>query len=210
MAYASRTGTRRNLEALRTHGWGLFVSAAGVLRTEGFSTYALDNGAWTAHRQGRLFDERAFLGAVELLGEGAQFVVVPDIVCGGLASLRLSEAWLPRLDGVGRRRLLAVQNGMAPADVRGLLSSQVGIFVGGDSAWKETTLPAWGDLAREIGCYLHVGRVNTVRRIRLCQLADAQSFDGTSVSRFATTIDRLDSARRQPALPRPGRGVEAD
>jgi len=125
MAYASRTGTRRNLEALRAHGWGLFVSATGVLRTEGFSTYALDNGAWTAHRQGRPFDERAFLAAVDLLGEGAQFVVVPDIVCGGLASLRLSEAWLPRLDGVGRRRLLAVQNGMVPADVRGLLSSEV-------------------------------------------------------------------------------------
>jgi hypothetical protein len=212
MAYASRTGTRRNLEALRTHSWGLFVSARGALRTEGFRTYALDNGAWTSYREGRPFDERAFLVAVEALGAGAQFIVAPDVVCGGLASLRLSEAWLPRLAGVGRRRLVAVQNGMVPADVRCLLSSQVGIFVGGDTAWKESTLPVWGELARDVGCYLHVGRVNSARRIRLCQLAGAHSFDGTSVSRFAKTIGRLDSARRQAVLdfdpelpgPRPG------
>jgi hypothetical protein len=199
-AYASRTGTRRNLEALRAHRWGLFVSARGALRTEGFATYALDNGAWTSYREGRPFDETAFLAAVELLGAGAQFVVAPDIVCGGLASLRLSEDWLPRLAGVGRRRLIAVQNGMCPADVRGLLSAEVGLFVGGDTSWKEATLPLWGELAREVGCYLHVGRVNSARRIRLCQLAGASSFDGTSVSRFARTIHRLDAARRQAVL----------
>jgi hypothetical protein len=206
-AYASRTGSRRTLEALRSHRWGLFVSATGVLRTEGFSTYALDNGAWTAYRQGRPFDERSFLRAVDLLGAGAQFVVVPDIVCGGLASLRLSERWLPRLEGVGGRRLIAVQNGMVPTDVRHLLSAEVGIFVGGDSAWKESTLPAWGKLAEETRSYLHVGRVNTVRRIRLCHQAGAASFDGTSVTRFSKTIELLDEARRRvPPSCRLGRG----
>jgi hypothetical protein len=200
LAYASRTGTRRNLEALRSCGWGLLVSAKGALRTEGFETYALDNGAWTAYRTGRPFDEAAFLAAVEALGARAQFVVVPDIVCGGLDSLRFSEGWLPRLGDVGRRRLLAVQNGMEPEDVRPFLSRDVGIFVGGDTAWKERTLPLWGELARESGCYLHVGRVNSARRIRLCQLSGAHSFDGTSVSRFAQSIGRLDSARRQAVL----------
>lgn len=34
--YASRTGTKRNLDAMRANGWGLLVSAKGVLRTEGF------------------------------------------------------------------------------------------------------------------------------------------------------------------------------
>lgn len=50
-AYASRTGTRRNLAALRAAGWGLFVSAAGVHRDEGFR-FIIDNGAWTAYRKG--------------------------------------------------------------------------------------------------------------------------------------------------------------
>lgn len=200
MPYASRTGTRKNLDALRSLGWGLMVSATGVLRTEGFETYALDNGAWTAFQRAEPFDASAFRAAVELLGAGAEFVVVPDIVCGGLDSLRFSESWLSGLDGIGKRRLVAVQNGMVPADVRGLLGAEVGIFVGGDTEWKEKTLPVWGDLAHATGCYLHVGRVNTARRILLSKLAGADSVDGTSASRFVNTIGLLDSACRQAVI----------
>jgi hypothetical protein len=65
IGYASRTGTRRNLAALRAAGWRLLLSPTGVLRTEGFR-YALDNGAWTAHQQGTEFDELAAAG----LGRG--------------------------------------------------------------------------------------------------------------------------------------------
>lgn len=67
--YASRTGTRRNLALLRAAGWRLFVSAKGVLRTEGFP-YALDNGAWSAFTQGEDFDVEAFEKAFDLLGAG--------------------------------------------------------------------------------------------------------------------------------------------
>lgn len=197
--YASRTGTRVNLTALRAAGWRLMVSARGVLRHEGMK-YALDNGAWTAHQRNEPFDERAFLRALDRLGAGADFIVAPDIVCGGRASLRFSERWLPRISLLGRPILLAVQNGIAPEDVRSLLCPELGIFVGGDTAWKETSLPLWGELATETGCYLHVGRVNTIRRITLCALAQAHSFDGTSASRYRKSLPRLDQARRQPAL----------
>lgn len=60
IAYASRTGTRRNLDALRGAGWRLLVSATGVHRHEGFR-YAIDNGAWTAYQAGTLWNESAFL-----------------------------------------------------------------------------------------------------------------------------------------------------
>jgi hypothetical protein len=60
--------------------------------------------------------------------------------------------------------------------------------------------PVWGRLARECGAYLHVGRVNSARRISLCALAGADSFDGTSVTRFACTAQELDHARNQLAL----------
>jgi len=199
--YASRTGTIRNLNALRACGWGLMVSATGVLRTEGFTRYALDNGAWTAHQQGKPFDEGLFLAAVERLGACADFVVLPDIVMGGVSSLSLSEKWLPRIEGRARLLLVAVQNGMEAQHIRPFLSASVGIFVGGDTAWKEATMPIWCSLAREMGSYAHVGRVNTCRRIKLCHLAGADSFDGTSATRFSSTLGRLDSALRQPTLP---------
>lgn len=95
IGYAARTGTHRNLEALRLAGWRLLVSARGKLQTHGMR-YALE----------------------------------------------------------------------------------------------------WGALARDTGCYLHVARVNTVRRVRLCDAAGADSFDGSSVTRFACNLPRLDFARR--------------
>lgn len=195
MAYASRTGTRRNLAALRAAGWGLLVTPA-VPRTEGFDRFCVDNGAWSAFCQGTAWDPGAFSALVDAVGTG-DFVVAPDIVAGGLASLALTESWLPRLPGL---RLIAVQDGMTPADVRPLLGATVGIFVGGSTDWKLATLPAWGRLAKEAGCYLHVGRVNSKRRIYACAYVGADSFDGTSVSRYAVTLPKLDGARRQPSL----------
>ena len=83
--YASRTGTRRNLAALRAAGWGLLVSRAGEWRTEGFDRYVLDNGAWSDFQQGRPFDAEAFERLLDRLGGNADWVVLPDIVAGGIA-----------------------------------------------------------------------------------------------------------------------------
>lgn len=195
MGYASRTGTRRNLAALRRAGWRLLVSARGVLRTEGFP-YALDNGAWTAHQAGEPFDEAAFSIALDLLGEEADWVIAPDIVAGGLLSLRCSVSWLPRLAHC-RRVLIAVQDGMAPADVAPYLSERVGVAIGGSTEWK------LDQLGRRVwsASWLHVLRVNTSRRISLCHWARADSFDGSGPSRFASVLPRLDQARKQGALP---------
>jgi hypothetical protein len=196
IAYASRTGTRRNLAALRGAGWRLLVSAAGCLRSEGFR-YALDNGAWSAYTSGRPFDDRAFGVALRKMGAAADWTVIPDIVAGGLASLDLSLRWMRRVLDESPRALLAVQDGMCAADVRGFLGDRVGLFVGGSTKWKEETIPAWSALGRSVGCWVHVGRVNTARRISVCTGAGANSFDGTSASRFSKSLGPLDSARRQ-------------
>lgn len=193
ISYASRTGTKRNLEELRNAGWHLLVSAKGVLRTEGLP-YAIDNGAWSAFTQGEKFDEAAFGKAVDLLGEKADFLVVPDIVAGGLRSLEFSLRWLERLKGIPTKLLLAVQNGMAPDDVREYLSPAVGVFVGGTTNWKLATVNAWGSLANRRCCHMHVGRVNSAKRIALCAAAGANSIDGTSATRFAKTLPRLAAA----------------
>lgn len=203
IAYASRTGTRRNLDGLRRAGWRLVVSARGVLRHEGFR-YGLDNGAWTAFQTGQPFDVTAFDRAVALLGARADWIVVPDIVMGGLDSLTFSRRWLKNL----RRRkalrdqtfLIAVQNGMEPKHLRRLLGPKVGIFVGGDTDWKLATMKQWGALAHSRGAICHVGRVNTAKRIHACEAAGVDSFDGSSASRFAVTLRPLELARQQTDL----------
>lgn len=191
--YASRTGTRRNLAALREAGWRLLVSATGVWRSEGFP-YAIDNGAWTAHQKGELFDASLFERCVDAMWEGADWIVVPDIVGGGLRSLDLSLSWAARLPGL---RLIPVQDGMEPGHVEPYLHEGLGLFLGGSTEWKLERMRQWGAVARRAGCYYHVGRVNTRRRIRMCIEAGADSCDGTSATRFAVTLPMLDAASRQ-------------
>jgi hypothetical protein len=199
IAYASRTGTRRNLKALREAGWRIMVSAKGVLRTEGFP-YCLDNGAWWAFVNGQPFDEVAFLRAYEMLAAGADFVVLPDVVAGGLPSLDFSLSWRERLGKPVCPQLLAVQDGMEPHDVTAIVGPHLGIFVGGSTEWKEARVSDWGELARKVSAYMHVGRANSARRIALCAAAGADSFDGSSASRYAVTLPKLDLARRQLEL----------
>ena len=195
--YASRTGTARNLAAFRAHGWRVLVSATGVLRTEGFP-YAIDSGAWTAHNSGTPFNEPAFVRVVELLGADADFIVCPDIVCGGLESLALSLRWLPWVLARTRVALIPAQNGMVPADLAPHLGPRVGVFVGGDDDFKDGTMLEWSALAHRCGAICHVGRVNCLKRIRLCRAAAVDSADGTSGSRFADTVPQIDGWRKRP------------
>lgn len=207
VGYASRTNTRRNIAALRARGdgWGWLVQpfdrggpVLGGLR------HAIDNGAWHLFNAGRSFDADAFRRTIGEYGDGADFVVVPDIVMGGLASFDLSRSWLPELLAsphlAGVRLLVPVQDGMVPGDVDPLISDRVGIFVGGSTEWKVATTLEWGRYARSRGAYLHIARVNSARRIALCAAAGANSYDGTSATRYAETVPLLDGARRQRDL----------
>lgn len=194
IAYASRTGTRRNLAALRAAGWRLLVSARGVLRHEGFR-YALDNGAWTAFQEQTPFDSAAFERAVELLGREADWIVVPDKVGDREETLAMSRYWLPRLRGIAPL-LFAVQDGMDVRDV----PDGCGVFLGGSTDWKLRTMPGWGAWCRREGRYFHVARVNSGRRISLAKQAGADSIDGSSASRFALSLPRLQRGIAQEAF----------
>lgn len=199
MAYATTTRTRRNIEEMRKHDLRLLITPDITTLHDGFH-YAIDNGAWGAFQRGDDIDFDAFEALVDDVGADADFVVVPDIVCGGVESLRRSEEWLARLEGRCRLLLVPVQNGFTPDDVRAWLGAGVGIFVGGDTEWKLSSLPVWGELALDVGCHLHVARVNTKNRIRRCALAGAHSFDGTSATRFGDNAEKIDRWRAQQTL----------
>lgn len=199
IAYASRTGTRRNLDFLRARNWRLMVSAKGVLRTEGFR-YALDNGAWHSYANKVPFDADAFRRALDLFGERADFIVLPDIVCGGLRSLEFSLSWLDEVRAFGRLMLLPVQDGMEVESVDEVLGDRMGIFIGGETEWKERTMHDWADFAHMFGIYVHCGRVNSRRRLKLCKHAGVDSFDGSGPSRFVKHARVMDAELCQGIL----------
>ena len=112
-----------------------------------------------------------------------------------------SLKWLPKLRHF-RRPLIALQDGMQPQDIMDVLRSysSAGLFLGGRTEWKLREMYSWGMLACACRRYYHIGRVNTARRIRLAAEAGADSFDGTSASRYSVTVPLLDAARAHPSL----------
>lgn len=200
MPYASNTGTKRNLDALRRAGWALLLTPQNSKRRDAFR-FAIDNGAWSSFTLGKEFDDAAFLKVVEAEGSWADWVVLPDIVAGGLSSLKLSLSWIPRLHDL-RLLLLPLQDGMERSDIEPVLAKhkRLGLFLGGTTDWKLKTMYDWGILACAARRHYHVARVNTARRIRLAAEAGADSFDGTSATKYSVTLPLLEAARQQPSL----------
>lgn len=198
ISYASRTGTRTTLTALRAAGWRLLVSATGSHRCEGFQ-YAIDNGAWTAFQKGRPFDHAAFRTLLAKHGAGADWIVLPDVVADRVATLVQARAYLEEFP-VGYRWLLPVQDGMTEADVEPFLGRIYGLAIGGLTPWKLSSAPAWGRLALKHGLYLHMLRVNSAKRINVAAAAGCHSVDGTSAIKFPSTLRLLDFSIRQQSL----------
>jgi hypothetical protein len=200
VGYASNTGTKRNLQALRDHGWSILLTPDNPIPREGLR-HSADNGAWWAHKNNLPFRDKPFMDLVERHGASCDFVVIPDIVAGGMRSLDFSLSWLPRLKHL-KKLLLPVQDGMDIFTVSQVLHdvTNIGIFLGGSTEWKLGTMRDWGIVAAVTRRHYHVGRVNTMRRIRLAHESGADSFDGTSATMYSCTLPKLESARRQPSL----------
>ena len=137
--------------------------------------YALDNGAWPAHKNARAWDVaawRALLRWASMSGIAPLWALVPDVVGdrdGTLALWREHKG----LDGHGFRRAFAVQDGMRFADVP---DDECALFLGGSTEWKERAIPEW---CSAFPGRVHVGRVNTWARLLACYEAGATSVDGT-------------------------------
>jgi hypothetical protein len=200
--YASNTRTERNLEQFRRHGWRVLIGPRNPKPPVGLRV-AADNDAYGCYLRQVPFDGAAFMRMVEIYGSMCDWVVIPDKVTAGLESLEFSESWMPQLRGL-KLLLLAVQDGMKATHVSSFIrrypSQAIGIFLGGSTEWKLRTMYGWGMVAQAIGCYYHVGRVNSARRIRLAQEAGADSIDGTSGTLYSITVPKLDHAARQPSL----------
>lgn len=108
---------------------------------------------------------------------------------------------MDRLKGL-RKLLLPLQDGMKAEHVGPVLREypDLGLFLGGSTEWKLETMQGWGMVAHAFGRYYHVGRVNSRRRIRMCQHAGADSIDGTSGTLYSVTVPRLDGEIRQSSL----------
>lgn len=138
-----------------------------------------DNGAFKDWTAGKPFDKEAFLSDLDSIYRAIdrpEWIVLPDIVAGGVESLEYSSRWVHRCRGLAPL-YLAVQDGMTETDVAPLLPHVAGLFVGGTLGWKVSTGRAWARFAHENQRRCHVGRVGTPRRVKWAMRIDADSID---------------------------------
>lgn len=213
--YVVRPTSTRSVEECRRYGFGTLLSPMTVVSKRvsdmsGFVKpidglpYVLDNGVWACHEAGIEWKPEPMRKMVERLGMTAGgrpgWLVLPDIVAGGEASLDKSLSFLEDNGAWLREHVphvaLAVQNGMTPATVGPLLERyKIGvIFVGGDFAWKWSTVQDWAELGLDLGVRVHVGRVNGQHRAELCRDLGVASIDGSCVSRYAVNARKMSLA----------------
>jgi hypothetical protein len=123
--------------------------------------------------------------------QAPDFVVVPDLVGGGAASLARSlemVEWVPTELPV---RYLVVQEGMTPAQVAEVLPHFGGVFIGGASMeWKLGTALEWIALAHAHGRRCHIGRIGTLARLEFARRLGADSVDSCQP---LWALDRLEA-----------------
>jgi hypothetical protein len=109
------------------------------------------------------------------------FATAPDVVGDATATATRAAPWLDRISQLGYPVAYVAQNGIEHApppwprfDV---------LFIGGDTAWK------LGPVARALvgdalahGKRVHMGRVNSLRRMRYAESIGCHSADGTTIT----------------------------
>jgi hypothetical protein len=179
IVYTGQTRSRKLIAELASHGIGEMLVRGDPLPPRR-TPFVLDNGAYTDWTAKRPFQGTKFLRYVEKL-EAAKlepsWVVLPDIVAGGMRSLAFSFGWMDRL--IGWPCYLAVQDGMGRIQVEREIKGArlAGLFVGGTLRWKIATARMWREVAHQNGLRLHVGRVGTYRRVLWAQRIKADSID---------------------------------
>lgn len=168
-----------------------------------YPAWAADNGCFAA---GDRFDLGAYLCWLATLPTaGCLFAVAPDVVGDARATWERSRRVLPAIRRLGFPAALVAQDGL---DVAALDWDAFDcLFVGGTTAYKlsEAAYSAVGEAKRR-GKHTHMGRVNSLRRLRLAAMAGYDSADGTflkfgPVKNAPRVRAWLDELRRQPSLP---------
>jgi hypothetical protein len=131
------------------------------------ATWALDNGCFSER-----WKEAKWVSTLERYAGtgGCLFAVVPDVVCDASATAERWNRYADTVTSFGYTPAFVTQNGCTE------VPDDVPVFTGGDDAWKLS------DEAQALAAdapWSHMGRVNTLRRLRFAAFHGYDSVDGT-------------------------------
>lgn len=152
--------------------------------------YFLDNGAFSDYKLNKPFNAKKFVNRLiqitEKVASGEfnkepRFVVIPDIVMGGMDSLSYSLQWLEYLKRFFPqfKYFLAVQDGMESSAVEAIAQSGDidGIFLGGSKEFKYRESAHYASMANFYGLGAHAGGIGNRRSILSMKLSKWHSVD---------------------------------
>lgn len=164
--------------------------------------WCADNGAFVAARYP---GDDAYLRWLERRATYAgrcAFAAAPDVYADAAGTLDRSLPMLARIRAAGYPAALVLQDGQEHLDIP--FDACDAAFIGGTTAWKLG--PAAAQLAaaaRARGLWVHMGRVNSLRRLRYAASIGCHSVDGTyltygpdrNLPRLLGWLDRTDAAQ---------------
>jgi hypothetical protein len=106
------------------------------------------------------------------------FMTAPDVVGDAVATWQRSKDVLPAIRAMGYRAALVAQDGIERTEID--WDAFDVWFTGGSTAWKlSETAYALAAEAKARGKWLHMGRVNSLRRLTAAAVGGYDSADGT-------------------------------
>jgi hypothetical protein len=154
-------------------GWIIGPKAVSHTKLRSWMPYALDNDAFSAYFNKTEWDETLWLEMLrwaDLQDHPPLWVLVPDKVADRETTLLNWDKYAPEAGKHGPLAF-ASQDGMEPSDVP--KEAQV-VFMGGSTEWKWSNLAKWASIFPR----MHVGRVNTIKKLTLCKELGIESVDG--------------------------------
>lgn len=141
--------------------------------------WAADNGAYSGFDAGRF---RRFLRKISLCPR-CLFVAVPDVVADARGTIARFTEWFLEVRASDQPVAFVGQDGAEDSDLP--WTSFDAWFIGGSTRWKLSQASA--DLATEAktrGKWIHMGRVNSLRRMQAALDMGCDSIDGSSASMY--------------------------
>lgn len=169
--------------------------------------HAIHNGAWWAMDNGAFtnFDAPAFIRALKRYRKITRclFVVAPDVWQDAAQTCDLFEEWHWVIRYCGYPVAFVLQDGMSQHEMR--WDDFDALFVGGSDEYKlSDEARRYVQEAKQRGKWVHMGRVNTPKRLQQAKEFGCDSVDGTTyviewrnvvrhlpILRDSTTYDQL-------------------
>jgi hypothetical protein len=141
--------------------------------------YGIDNGCFNPKVSAK-FKAASYLAWLDKRDRhSCLFATAPDVVGDAAATLERSLPLLPRIRALGFKAALVAQDGLELLDIP--WDAFDVLFIGGSTEWKlGAAARALCLEARARGKWVHVGRVNSEKRLTICaEQLEADSADGT-------------------------------